>query len=246
MPPDKTPWERGADLCEQGFRLLRDTALGVLFLLLFAFPNFLKGRLVDAGFTKISPEGVTWEKEVQTANSQSKAAAMTADNAARSLGDAKQTLAEIEKKTGDPSVKAAISKLTEQINGSIVQVQQTDSSLKRTVLAQQTLLAKSDAAPTADNSANTGWIYLGEVDQDQGSWMSGSPVNIVPVAYPLHAGQSVTIAGENYLRDDSPTKQHRDGKILSVLRDGTRVQVIKTDLSHALNGGWFVWLQVSV
>jgi DNA-binding XRE family transcriptional regulator len=246
MPPDKSSLERGADLCEQGFRLLRDAALGVLFLLLFIFPNFLKNRLVDAGFTKISPEGVTWEKEVQTANSQSKAAAMTVDNAAQSLGDAKQTLAEIEKKTGDPSVKAAINKLNEQINGSIEQVQQTDSSLKRTMLTQQTLLAKSNAGSTADNSANTGWIYLGEVDQSQGSWMSGSPVNIVPVAYPLQQGQSVTTAGENYLRGDSSTKQHRDGKILSVLRDGTRVQVIKADLSHALNGGWFVWLQVSL
>jgi len=246
MPEEKNAVERAADLGERTFRLLRDAALGAIIVLLIAFPRLLNNRLSEAGFTKISPEGITWEKQVKTANEQTKAAAMTVANANQTLDDAHETLTQIEKQTSDPKVKAAVTQLTEQITKTQGQVQRADTSIKETVLTQQTLLAQSNSATGADASSNTGWLFIGRVDEDRRGWVGGSPVNIAPVSYPLQTGQLLTIAGENYLHADSSTKQHREGKILTVLRGGTQVHVITTDpTSHALAGGWFVWVQVS-
>jgi hypothetical protein len=252
MAETKSGIERSIDISQQVLRLLRDALFGLLVILLIGFPTLLSKRLTDAGFTKIGPEGVTWEAQVQAANKETKATAGTVTNLTQALTDAHQTLTQIEQQTNDsrindPKLKASVTQLSQQITGALDQVQRADSSLKQTVLTQQTLLAQSATSPAAaDVIPKSGWIFVGQVDQDQRSWVSGSPVNIVPVPYPLRVGQALTIAGENYLHADSETAQHREGKIVAVLRDGTQVHVLKTDLSHALAGGWFVWVQVSV
>jgi hypothetical protein len=247
MTETKRGVERFTDLGEQLLRLLRDAALAALFVLLIGFPSFLSKRLSNAGITKIGPEGFTWEAQVQAANKETKATAATVANLTQSLADAHQTVSKIEAQASDPAMKAAIAQLDEQLSGALNQVQRADSSLKQTVLTQQTVLAQANAGTAAqDATAKSGWIFVGQVDQDRRSWVSGSPVNIVPAPYPLKVGQPLTIAGENYLRADSETAEHRDGKILAVLRDGTQVHVLKTDLSHARAGGWFVWVQVSL
>jgi hypothetical protein len=252
MAETKSGIERSIDVSQQVLRLLRDALLGLLVIMLIAFPSLLSKHLTKAGITKIGPEGVTWEAQVQAANKETKATAGTVANLTQALTDAHQTVSQLEQQTSDskisdPKLKAAVTQLSQQITGALDQVQRADSSLKQTVLTQQTLLAQSSATPAAaDAIPKSGWIFVGQVDQDQRSWVTGSPVNIVPVPYPLKVGQALTIAGENYLHADTDTKQHREGKILAVLRDGTQVHVLKTDLSHAVAGGWFVWVQVSL
>ena len=251
-PETKSGIQRSIDVGEQIVRLLRDALLGLVVVLLLAFPTLFNRHLRNAGITKIGPEGVTWEAQVQAANKETKDTAGTVANLTQALTDAHQTVAQLEQQTsdpkaGDPKIRAAVTQLSQQISGALNQVQRADSSLKQTVLTQQTLLAQSSASPAAaDATPKSGWIFVGQIDQDQRSWVSGSPVNIVPVAYPLQVGQALTIAGENYLHADTETPQHREGKILAVLRDGTQVHVLKTDLSHALAGGWFVWVQISL
>jgi hypothetical protein len=246
LSEEKNSVERAADVGERIFRLLRDAAIGAVLVLLIAFPRVVNNRLRDAGFTMISPQGITWQAQVKAANETTKTAAMTVASVNQTLDDAHETLTQIQNQTNDPKVKAAVSQLTEQITRTQGQVQQADTSIKETVLTQQTLLAQSNAATGADASSSTGWLFIGRVNEDQKGWAADSPVNIHPVNYPLQTGQQLTIAGENYLRADSTTKQHRDGRILTVLRGGTQVHVIKVDpTSHALAGGWFVWVQVS-
>jgi hypothetical protein len=229
------------DTCEQVFRLIRDAAIGLVFFLLILFPAYLNSRLVKAGFTKIEKGGVTWEKQVEIANEQTKVAAATVSNTSEAIQDVSSELAQLASQSHDPHLKTALENSVKQLAGTLGNVQKADQSLQETVLTQQDLLSQ-----TGKSSSNNqyGWLYVGEVDEDKQNWVQGSPKNILPASLPLTAGETVVASGLNYLRGDSPSKQHRDASVESVIRDRTRLKVEDVDYSHAISGGWFVWLKV--
>jgi len=51
------------------------------------------------------------------------------------------------------------------------------------------------------------------------------------------------ISTDTYLRKDT-TGQKSTAEILSVVKKGETVEVIKVDFSHARAGGWFMWAKV--
>jgi hypothetical protein len=235
--------KQSVDIAEQIFRLLRDLALGLLFFLLLVFPKFLNCRLSAAGFTKLEGGGITWEKQVQVANEQTKAAAATVSSASQSLQDVSAQLTAAAAKSKDPEVKAVLSNSVNTLNGTLGDVTKADSSLKDTVLTQQNLLAQSGAKGA--QAAQDGWVFAGQVDEQKQHWAAGSPKNILPVPWPLQTGQTITVSGLSYLRGDASTESHREASVVSVVKDRTTLQVEKIDFSHAISGGWFVWIKGS-
>jgi hypothetical protein len=229
------------DVSEQIFRLSRDAAIGLIFLLLVAFPGYVKNRLVEAGFTKIEKGGVTWENGVESANNATKAAATTVSEASQTIQDVTGELSALASQAHNPIVKTRLQNLADWLNGSLGNVQKADQSLQETVLTQQELLSQSSRG-----SVTQGWLYVGEIDANRQNWAEGSPKNILPAGWPLTNGQSVTAAGLNYLRADPSTGQnHNNASVAAVVRDRTKLTIQDIQYAHALNGtGQFVWLKV--
>jgi hypothetical protein len=238
-----TALKQSVDITEQIFRLLRDAALGLLFFCLILFPSFLNSRLASAGFTKIEKGGITWEKQVQAANEQTKAAAATVSSASQALQDVNAQLTEVAAKSKDPQVKSLIAESLVRLNGTLGDVTKADSSLKETVLTQQNLLAQSGTGGAS--GTQVGWIFVGQVDENKQKWAPESPKNILPVPWPIQVGQTITVSGLSYLRGDSPTESHREASVVSVVKDRTRLEVQNIDYSHAISGGWFVWIKAA-
>lgn len=238
MPDSKI--KQVVDSGEQVIRLLRDVAIGGVFFCLVAAPKFVGQRLKDAGFTKFDRGGITWEADVQKASDKTKDAAVTVSNTTQTLQNAIASLNELSSQAQEPKVKDEIKNLTGQMNSALGNVQVADDSLKESLLTQQTLLAQSK--PNSSPSTEQGWIFVGKIDQDKRGWVSGSPKNILPVGWPIKAGQTIVVSGLSYLRGDS----HSGASVVTVLKDRTRLAVEDVDISsHAIGGGWFVWVKTA-
>lgn len=243
MPDSKI--KQVVDSGEQVIRLLRDAVIGVVFLCLVAAPKFVGQRLKDAGFTKFDRGGITWEADLQKASDKTKDAAATVSGATQTLQDAIASLNVLSSQTHEANVRDGIQKQISQMNSALGNVQVADDSLKESLLTQQTLLAQSK--PNSSPSTQQGWIFVGKIDEDKRGWVSGSPKNILPIGWPIKAGQTIVVSGLSYLRDDSDSHSHSGASVVTVLKDRTKLVVESVDdsSSHAIGGGWFVWVKTA-
>ena len=202
----------------------REALLVAGFLMLLLLPERFNGLLERAGFTKGSLLGFEWEKAIKASSDQAKGAGDAISQVEGRLEDFVAQLEALDKKTTDVNVKSAIASISRDVQASLQETAKADRAAKSSLLTQQQLIAQ--VAPAASTEA-AGWMYLGKTDGPDGKWLTGSPETIetVPTSA-LKPGARVRARDDVYLRADSATGQHNEGRVLSVLSRGQEVEIL--------------------
>ena len=202
----------------------REFLLVAGFLMLLLLPERFNGLLERAGFTKGSLLGFEWEKAIKASTDQAKGAGDAISQVEGRLKDFAERLKALDSQTTDANVKSAIASISRDIQASLQETGKADRAAKSSVLTQQQLIAQ--VAPASATEA-AGWMYLGKTDGPEGKWLTGSPETIetVPTSA-LKPGARIRARDDVYLRADSATGQHNEGKVLSVLSRGQEVEIV--------------------
>jgi hypothetical protein len=125
----------------------------------------------------------------------------------------------------NPRCVAAIASISHDVQASLQETSKADRAAKSSLLTQQQLIAQ--VAPASATETAAGWMYLGKTDGPDGKWLAGSPETIetVPTSA-LKPGARVRARDDVYLRADSASGQHNEGKVLSVLSRGQEVEIL--------------------
>jgi hypothetical protein len=126
------------------------------------------------------------------------------------------------------------------------QADTADQTLRNSLLNQQQIL--KEVAPQALTPDTTGWLLLGQVDEEKQKWFGegakNAPSTLDPV---IREGTRFTLPRTTYLYGDAATDHHFEGPILSALPAGTQVEVLAgPDYSDAIRGGYFIGRRSSV
>lgn len=216
--------------------ILREAIIVIAFILVLVFPNTFNSILQRAGFTKGSLLGFDWKKSSQ----ETKVAAQEVADTNQQLKDLEHKLKSFEKTNSLAQPDSNINELKEQVHNLIEKTNIADKALKISLIQQEAVLS----AAGKEIAADSGWIFLGRVNQEKDSWTEGSPETVKSTKPDLDRGTILTIIDDVYLRGETNGKWHSQGPVLSVAKFGEKVEVIEKDYSSARIGGWFVWAKV--
>jgi len=219
---------------------LRETAIVLLILAFVLFPRALGGRLQAIGVGNIEFAGV----KIDVASVvKAKAAAQGIAGQLKRDSVAVDTLIgrlRSIQQAAPPEVRTQLQAVTSGLELTQRNAAAADSSLRRSIAVQDSVLAK--VAP--GQVAQEGWIFAGRVNQARTAWdarsaraLAATPANVVP-------GRRLTTAGDVYLRNASQPLEHAQAPVLGVLGRGDTVQIVARDSSSARTGGWFLWAKV--
>jgi len=236
MPEDKSVLHNLVGYSKDASVLLRELCIVALCCLLFFKPCTLKTLLKNAGINTVpTPLGNINVDDIANAGSG-------VANISQGLSDGLALLQEIQSGKAAVPNKEALQNLSASLQTLQQQAQSTDESLKSTIAKQQAQAAQS--FPQA--AKQPGWLFAGHVDDTKTQW-SGEGAKNVPATLPpqFTMSQKFSVASTAYLREDAPSGGHFGGKVISVVPANQQVQVVGgPDYSHAIAGGYFVWLKV--
>lgn len=238
------------DLVKEGLTILRDLFLAVLFMGFLFFPKHLNKALTNAGITQISGGVFQWQPQVKQAASQNASAAQEASEAASTLQDVKADLQTIAGSSTNAATKQAIEDASSKIDGTLSSLDQANSTLASSYLAQQSLLQNANAgstpAATPTSAAVQGWVNVGKSDATGQAWATPPKPKISAGSPVLKAGDSITFTDDVFVHGDKPAGgRYNQGPVLGAVRAGTTGQVLEVEASHAKEGGEFVWVKIN-
>ncbi len=220
--------------------VLRDGVIFLLFILLLFAPGTINKRLTEAGFTKGSVAGFEWEAQIKSATETTKTAGQTVVQAAENYDALIERLAELEKRVTDTSVQSALKSIGAEAATSRAELATADQAIKRSLAVQQQIVTQVAPAAVAD----TGWLFLGKVNEEKTAWAPGSPQTVNATDPALPRGTKLVVRDDVYLRGDAPANARASAPVLAVGKVGDTMEVLAVDYSHARGGGWFVWAKV--
>jgi hypothetical protein len=221
--PDK--WKKAKTILEVCREFI--LVMGVLFVV--SFPDLAKAWLRHMGFDKVTtPIGeMDLAAKVQAAGQ--------VQSAKREVSDAAAAVDALTS-TAHPADRARLQDLSTKLSTTATQL-----DVSERVLGAAAKAAAGAAAPGAQS--RQGWMYVGHVNEAKSAWQDRP--TIVQAATPdFKSGDAVTITDDVYLRGDTGGVQHNLAVVVGVLRPGEQVTVLDVDYTHALSGGWFLWLKV--
>lgn len=213
--------------------LLREICIVALFITLFFAPSTFKSLLTRVGISKVTtPFG-----EIDASG-----AGDTVSTLNNGLSDSVARLQQILGTVSDPRGKNDIEGVAKYLQSLQQQAQATDETIKARLASQQSTL---DANST-QNAKIPGWLFAGHVDDDKLHWSGDGAKNIPATLSPeLKSGSTFNVGAPAYLRADGPSGSHFGGKVIGVVPANGKVEVIADpQYSHAIAGGYFLWLKV--
>lgn len=222
--------------------LLRETVIVVVILLFFFWTSLFKNLASDMGITKIDVAGV--ELTLAQSGDQTKKAAGQVAQVKQQLDSVGEQLEQLMKDAKAPEITAKVSSLSATVHTLQDQTDAADQTLKSSLLNQQQILKA--VAPQAPSPDTTGWLYLGQVDEEKRTWFGDGAKN-APTTLDLvvKPGNRFTVPRTAYLYADAASGHHFEGAILSALPADSLVEVLAgPDYSHAIRGGYFIWVKV--
>lgn len=241
------------DVAKDGFTILRDFALLVVFIALLFFPTQLNGVLTRAGITKVNGGVFEWQRQVQESADKSAMAGQETGASIQSLQQTKAQIQQMAAETGNPAMKRALLQVAEQMDAQLNSLSSADSTLadayhgQKQVLASAAAAAGTPVAAGATEAGLEGWFYTGEASHDHKQWITPPPPKIDAATPQLQPGQEVTLTDSVFLRaDKQPGQTFNQANIVGTIEKGSRAQVLAVAPSHALNGGDFLWMKVVV
>ncbi|MBC8185712.1 hypothetical protein H8E88_31890 [candidate division KSB1 bacterium] len=215
---------------------IREAIIIALFILVLIFPGTFNKILNEAGFTKGSLLGFDWEKtQEETADAAKEVAAVNEE-----LVEIKEQLTAVQSQPVNQRPES-YRKINQQVQILITKSEKADRKLKASLYDQQQALQ----ATGRTIKVQSGWLGLGRVKETKTTWMHGNPTTIQMVDPDIKPGVTLILKTDTYLRNETPGQWHSQGKILSVLKVGEKVKVIRqVDYSPAKSGGFYVWAYV--
>lgn len=204
------------------FDVVKNCMLFAIVAMVIFFPTATANFLVDRGLTKVSsPLGEIDLTKVATALSATK----------RALEDAAGG-------SSNPEVKTRLETAQTTLG-------QADSLVKTQLIDRPTAVQASAGASPAAASIPVGWIFVGRVDEAKKTWQA-TPRRAINTDQAPDTLTSVVVNDDLYVHDETATDaNHSEGRVLGVLRKDSNVQVMPPPAySHALGGGYFVWLKI--
>jgi hypothetical protein len=224
-------------LLKEFFGMVREALIIFLFLFLFCFPTAFKSQLARVGFDKFDMGGLSMEIK-----SQMKETAQTGDQVAelqQQIGSLKTIIDSLASKSTNSEEKKTLSGLAERTQSIYSSTDLLDTKVK-----QQLSLQQRDAVKLKINIADEGWIYVGKLNETKTEWDNSIPSTIAEHKLDFQSGDIVTIIDDVYLRSDGASTSHANSQVIGVIKASEKVIYLSKDFSHAVNGGWFLWLRV--
>jgi len=222
--------------------LLREVIVVVVILLFFFWTSLFKNLATNLGITKFDVAGV--EVTLAQSGDQTKKAAEQVAQVKQQLDNVGEQLQQLTKDPKAPDIGAKVSSLTATVQTLQNQTDTADQTLRSSLLNQQQIL--KEVAPQAPSPDTTGWLFLGQVDEQKQKWFGEGAKNVPSTLDPaIKEGTRFTLPRTTYLYGDAATGHHLEGPILSALPAGAQVEVLAgPDYSHAIRGGYFIWAKV--
>ncbi len=219
---------------------LRDMVIFLLFVLLLFAPTTIKDRLVAAGFTKGSIAGFEWEAQIKSVSETTKAAGVSVSQAKENYEQLVTKLKDLEQKVSDPAMQSEIQSLGQVANQSHADLTNIDDAIKRSLVSQQKFYARVDLPPPPES----GWLYLGVVNQDKSAWSIRAPEVEGKVNPLVSVGEDLHLGDNAYLRGDAEPGRFNLAPVLGVRARGELLEVTQVNYAPARIGGWVVWVKV--
>ena len=220
------------------FASLREAIIVLLFLFLIFFPNKFKERLAEMGFEVFEWGGLKLNLKEQY--EKAKNAGQQVDELKTQSQQIYAALDSVSKRIGTPGEKKLIDSLKMQTGRIISLSSNLDNNMKTQLAVQEQVLTKSNLIEQAEE----GWIYAGKINEAKTQWERSVKKTIAESVTDFKPGHLITIVDDVYLRSGKDERQFKSAKILSVIKEKEKVEFIAIDYSHAIGGGWFVWLKV--
>jgi hypothetical protein len=213
----------------------------VIFLFLF-YTSLFKNFATNLGITKVDVAGV--EVTLAQSGDQTKKAAEQVAQVKQQLDSVGEQLQQLKKDPKASNIGDKVSSLTATVQTLQDQTETADQTLRSSLLNQQQIL--KEVAPQTPSPDTTGWLFLGQVNEEKQEWFGegakNAPSTLDPV---IKQGTRFTLPRTAYLYGDAATGHHFEGSILSALPAGPQVEVLAgPDYSHAIRGGYFIWEKV--
>jgi hypothetical protein len=234
MPDDTGPLHKAVAVTTDFSVLLREIGVVALFCLLFFWPAAFKSLLNRAGIKTVpTPFG-----DIDVATTGDTVATLS-----RGLSDSVAELQKIQGTITNPTDKTDVANLATYLGQLQKQAQDTDTSLKANLVNQQ-VAAGQESSSVAKPA---GWLFAGHVSDDKNPQWSGEGERNVPPGHSaaFAVGDTFAVTAAAYLRDDAPSGAHFGGKVVYVVPANAQVKVVADpQYSHAIAGGYFLWLKV--
>jgi len=219
--------------------LLREILIVCGILVLITSPTTIKETLTEAGIKSIA--GVEFKDDLKKSEDETKKVANEISVLKDSLDILTAMLDEAINQTTDSETKKELASIQSTIQTTTQKAYNLDDNLRSSLSRQEALINQFDK--TANVEKQTGWIFLAKINEAKTEWDVSIPKTILETDLPIESGDLLKISTDTYLRKDT-TGQKSTAEILSVVKKGETVEVIKVDFSHARAGGWFMWAKV--
>jgi hypothetical protein len=225
-------------LLKEIFLLLREAIIVLLFLFLLMFPTSFKNKLVELGFSRVEFMGMDMNLSEQIKETAD-AGKQVADLQLQASG-LKSVIDSIQKKSTNPEEKKILKSLSNKTETMYSTANKLDGNIKQRMSVQQEALTEQTNIKAPDE----GWIYAGKINQEQTTWLLSIKPTIAERKINYESGEELTITDDVYLRKDEVTTMRANSEVIAVIKAGEKVIFIEKDYSHAVGGGWFMWLKV--
>lgn len=208
--------------------IVKESVILLVILVVLCFPRQTITALAKLGFGKIeTPIG-----DIDTAEYLKAAAAV---EAARSgVTDAAAAVQAV-LGTVEGTARTQLTEVADGLRTTAASLNQPEQVLA-TAAKKQPL---AGAEPTLE-----GWMFVGHADEAKRAWAPASEIVSAPTPL-FEPGQTVRVTKDVYLRGSSRTGDRNAGPVVGVVHAGEDVRVLEVGYTHALRGGWFVWVRAA-
>ena len=119
-----------------------------------------------------------------------------------------------------------------------------DSDIEQSVKSIETEQLATINKVTSSYIETSGWIFVGQLNNNGTEWKAGSPKNIKNINFSKIKKSIIEVTDEVYIREDTGKSWKSKEKILNVAYKGQQFKVLEVYKSPALHGGSFIWLKI--
>jgi hypothetical protein len=219
---------------------VRELFILLIFIFVLFFPEKVNTMLLNAGFTEGDVGPFKWKAKVETLNNDSrKVGTLVSQITDEKIPLINNAIESLEKKIKDPALMDSLQNIKKELSGIKTVTRKADDLIQSSIIQQETILNFDNGEPTVE-----GWFYAGHVTENKKEWADLSSRNIDIPKPPTKAGETVLLDTDTYLRKDTGKGFYTKSSVISVLKEKTKVDILDTGYTHALKGGYFLWLKV--
>jgi hypothetical protein len=232
------------DVTKDSATLLREIVIILLIVGLVFWTDYFREVAQKLGLKGVDVAGIALSlDESQTAT---KTAAGDVSNLQQQVNQLASRLQSLQDAAKGTKLSSEVDSFVSLVTNLSDRTNAADQSLSSSLVKQQQVL--NEASPASSAAATIGWIFLGQVDESKTAWGGEGARTISPSVDPaaIQKGTVITLENSTFLYGDAKSGHHFEGPVLSALPRGAQVSVLDNpDYSHAIRGGYFVWVKVS-